>query len=172
MEFHHIRSHVNRAGTYIGNAKDGSRDRNSHLMILAFDCLLYNHQSLLHRPHSERIGFLRKVLPHPIPGRFEFAERVELDFAQGVMVLEKMRALFAAGIVKRWEGFVLKPIDEPYINLAERKLDGNARSYGWTGGKTAWIKLKKDYIQGCGDAGDFAVVGGTADRGRGWERKC
>lgn len=171
MEFYHIRSHVNRAGTYIGNAKDGPRDRSSHLMILLFDCLLYNHQSLLHRPHTKRMEYLQRILPRPIPGRLEFVERVELDFAQGVAALDKMRSLFAAGIVKRWEGFVLKPLDEPYLNLAERRPDGNTRSYGWVGGKAAWVKLKKDYIQGCGDTGDFAIVGGAADRGRGWERR-
>lgn len=172
MEFHHIRSHVNRAGVYIGNAKDGSRDRSSHLMILLFDCLLYNHQSLLHQPHSKRMEFLQKILPYPVVGRFEFAERVELDFVRPETALEKMRMLFAAGIVKRWEGFVLKPIDEPYLSLKDQKTDGNARTYGWVGGKSAWIKLKKDYIQGCGDTGDFAVVGAAADRVRGWERRC
>lgn len=172
MEFHHIRSHVNRAGIYIGNAKDDPRDRSSHLMIILFDCLLYNDQSLLHHTHPKRMEFLQKVLPHPITGRCEFANRVEIDFAQGTPAVEKMRTLFASGIVKRWEGFVLKPIDEPYLELAGQGPDGNGKSYGWTGGKSAWIKLKKDYIQGCGDIGDFAVIGGAADKRRGWERKC
>lgn len=141
-------------------------------MIFLFDCLLYDHQSLLHCPHFKRMELLQKILPRPITGRFELAERVELDFTQHATALEKMRVLFAAGIVKRWEGFVLKPTDEPYLSLKDRMTDGNARAYGWAGGKSAWIKLKKDYIQGCGDTGDFAVIGGTADRARGWERKC
>lgn len=170
MEFHHLRSHVSRAGIYIGAANDPHRDRDAHLMLVFFDCLLLGSRSLLHVPHSKRMEFLGKVLQRPIPGRCELAEREEFNFSHP-HALERLREAFAAGIVKRWEGFILKPVDEPYLDLATRRRDGNARTHGWVGGRAAWIKLKKDYIQGCGDVGDFCIVGGAADRARTWERK-
>ena len=38
------------------------------------------------------------------------------------------------------------------------------------GRRSAWIKLKKDYIRGMGDTADFAVVGGGFEAERGRER--
>ncbi|KAL7274962.1 hypothetical protein RUND412_002116 [Rhizina undulata] len=155
MEFHNLRTRLNRAGSYVGNG-DLVRDPFSHLMLLVFDCLLVDDESLLDAPHWKRRQYLHQLISGPIPGRCEFAERRIIDFEDSDKGLKEVRELFAMGISKRWEGFVLKPCDGPYLGLGRRQ---NGRGEGFVGGKEAWIKLKKDYIQGLGDTADFCIIG-------------
>lgn len=162
LPFHHIRSHVHRAGTHI---LAPPRAPNSQLMIVLFDALLLDGTSLLYQPYHIRLSHLARLLPRPVPGKLEIAERTIIDFcASGA--LETLRGAFARGVVKRWEGFVLKPWEGVYVPSGGG--DRNGRSYGHFGGSEAWVKLKKDYMVGCGDTGDFAVVGAGEKAQRGW----
>ncbi|KAH8800850.1 hypothetical protein F5884DRAFT_838055 [Xylogone sp. PMI_703] len=61
---------------------------------------------------------------------------------------KRLSEAFARAITQRWEGFVLKGCDDPYFSFKRAK---------------PFIKLKKDYISGLGDAADFAIVGGRRD---------
>jgi DNA ligase-4 len=94
-------------------------------------------------------------------------ERILLDFSEGESTTARLKRYFSRGIINRWEGFVLKPYDAPYFNLLGDRPDKTTHGHGfWSPNDCAWIKLKKDYITGLGDAADFAVVAGAADRGR------
>ncbi|KAK7757313.1 hypothetical protein SLS62_000863 [Diatrype stigma] len=64
----------------------------------------------------------------------------------------ELREIFAKCITNRQEGVVLKP-DTPYFDFSTKQ-----RQYACCS-----IKLKKEYIQGWGDVGDFAVIGASYD---------
>jgi DNA ligase-4 len=63
-----------------------------------------------------------------------------------------LRRAFAKCITARGEGLVLKA-DEPYFDFGTAQRPYSCRA----------IKLKKEYISGFGDIGDFAVVGARFD---------
>ncbi|KAH0606339.1 uncharacterized protein H6S33_004000 [Morchella sextelata] len=153
LPFHHLRAHIHRAGTYIGAPP---RDRSSHLMVVLFDVLLVDGASLLHQPYRVWLQHLR---------------RTEVDFGVGDGAVEALRGVVCEGCGGGWEGVVMKPLEGAYVALdggGGGGGDGNGRSYGHVGGREAWVKVKKDYMAGCGDTGDFAVVGARAEGARGW----
>jgi len=124
-------------------------------MIMFYDVMLIDDDLVLHRPHGERRHLLRKLVKR-IEGRSDCTYHARVHFLkrEGPDNLKKALAL---AFVRRWEGLVLKPYDEPYFDLA-KPVRGRYPS--------CWIKLKKDCIKGLGDTADFAVVGGGYDAGR------
>ncbi|KAH7124781.1 hypothetical protein EDB81DRAFT_847037 [Dactylonectria macrodidyma] len=72
------------------------------------------------------------------------------DIVCGLDTHDERRETFARAIIHRWEGFVLKGYDDPYFLFNGNRL---------------FIKLKKDYILGLGDAADFVIIGGRCDAG-------
>lgn len=124
-------------------------------MLIFYDVLLIDYQPYLTLPYDRRISALTSLI-HPRPGHAELASRFEIDFSTGPVALENLREKFAQGIAQRWEGFVLKPCEEPYLGFGARNVE--------------WIKLKKDYIRGMGDTADFCVVGGGYEPKRGRAR--
>lgn len=84
-----------------------------------------------------------------IKGKAKLTTRREIPFAQleGPRQLQNM---LACAFVRQWEGIILKPLNDPYFRSS------NKTSHEFA---SCWIKMKKDYIPGLGDAADFAVVG-------------
>lgn len=120
--------------------------RHEKLMVVYFDMLMLDDQSLLGVKHSERFKLLEKTI-HCEHGRAELVDRTLIDFGRQTSASE-LRKAFAAVITAKGEGLVLKP-DEPYFSFFAK----NRRQAGLC------IKLKKEYIGNFGDIGDFAVVG-------------
>lgn len=121
-------------------------------MILFFDVMLIDESPILHQNYEhrrERLGDLIKV----IPGRADLVTSQTFDFSSRSASQQLVEAL-ATAFAHRWEGYVMKPIDEPYVNLQSQSL-GDYRS--------CWIKMKKDKIPGLGDTADFAVIGARYD---------
>lgn len=168
LDFHKIRKHVSRSGSFLGtyldsqyvNMPGNSRqmlrvDRPhawEHLMIVYYDVLLIDDEPVLHKSHTERRRHL-EMLVTPAKGKADIVWQRDIRFsmAEGPMHLKKA---LAHAFVKRWEGLVLKPSDEPYFAL-KRSIKGRFPS--------RWIKLKKDCINGLGDTAEFAVVGAGYD---------
>lgn len=117
-----------------------------NLMVVYYDILLLDDQSMLHARHSERFKTLEKTIQCE-PGRAELVKRTLVDF-QRTTAASDLRKAFAAVIRAKGEGLVLKP-DGPYFNFGS----GHSQTSGFC------IKLKKEYIGHFGDVGDFAVVG-------------
>lgn len=115
-------------------------------MIIYYDILLLNDQSLLGTRHSERFKMLERTIQCET-GRAELVKRTLVDFHRPTAASE-LRKAFANVITSKGEGLVLKP-DDPYFNFQadDRRNSGLC------------IKLKKEYIGNFGDVGDFAVVG-------------
>ncbi|KAL7823816.1 hypothetical protein V8C26DRAFT_383941 [Trichoderma gracile] len=150
LPFHHIRKHVARRGWFMNTEKDSPPRSYEHLMIVYYDILLLDGQSLLNTRHSERFKLLEKII-HCDKGQAELVQR-QLFNTNHPMAASDLRNAFAKVIRERGEGLVLKA-DQPYFNFGN---DGRPFT-------NYCIKLKKDYIGRFGEVGDFAVVGAGFD---------
>ncbi|SCV74038.1 BQ2448_6470 [Microbotryum intermedium] len=77
---------------------------------------------------------------------------IDIDFADRTTALEHLRHRFARIITERQEGLMLKPLTGVYNELSDNRR---------------WIKLKKDFIPGCGDTIDVHVLGASWKKERG-----
>ncbi|OTB07774.1 hypothetical protein M426DRAFT_8373 [Hypoxylon sp. CI-4A] len=159
LPFYEIRKHVTRSGIPIGTSRDSPPRVDEHLMIVYYDVLMIDKESLLATRQSERFRRLSELIECR-QGYAELVQRETISFARPSAAL-KLREAFARCIVSRAEGLVLKP-NEPYFDFG-----GTAqRSFGCFN-----IKLKKEYLQGWGDVGDFAAVGASYDAAKAKEYK-
>ncbi|ENH64700.1 DNA ligase 4 [Fusarium oxysporum f. sp. cubense race 1] len=121
-----------------------------HLMVIYYDVMLLEDQSLINLRHSERF----KILSNLVCCRKGWAglvPRQVIDFGQPLGA-STLRKAFAMVILAWKEGLVLKP-DEPYFDFTDQR-----RRFS-----SCCIKLKKEYIGNFGDVGDFSVVGARYD---------
>ncbi|KAK4453091.1 hypothetical protein QBC34DRAFT_216504 [Podospora aff. communis PSN243] len=146
LDFHKIRKHVSRSGSFLGTDQDSQRHPWEHLMIVYYDLFMIDDKSLLSVRQSERFKRLKKLITC-FPGRSALVKREIIDCDRRAAASDLRRA-FAKCIVARGEGLVLKP-DDPYFDFDSRR-----RPYSCCA-----IKLKKEYVGNFGDIGDFAVVG-------------
>ncbi|KAI1765971.1 hypothetical protein GGR53DRAFT_519334 [Hypoxylon sp. FL1150] len=158
LPFHKIRKHVSRSGSFIGTNHDSQPHDHEHLMIVYFDVLLIDGESLLGVRHSERFRRLSELITCRT-GVAELVQRESISFSRPSGA-SKLREAFAKCIVSRGEGLVLKP-DEPYFDFSRTRKPYSG----------CYIKLKKEYFQGMGDVGDFAVVGASYDASKAKEYK-
>ncbi|CAN8095895.1 unnamed protein product [Discula destructiva] len=149
--FEKIRKHVTRSGRYIGTCQDSQAHTFEHLMIVFFDVLLVDDDSMLKQCHSERRKRLSSLI-YCQEGQAALVESRLINFSISRVATKELREVFASCILRGEEGLVLKP-DEPYFSFGIPR-----RNYD-----SCCLKLKKGYIQGLGDAGDFAVVGARHD---------
>ncbi|KAJ4337436.1 hypothetical protein N0V95_008348 [Ascochyta clinopodiicola] len=155
MPFSKIRKHISRSGSFIGTLQDSLPHEWEHLMIVFFDVLLLDEQTVLRHCLQERRNLLRHIVKVK-PGRSMRSEWSLLDFKTGDGITD-LKEIFARNLASRQEGLVLKPLHEPYFPLLYGQ--GYHRS-GY------FIKLKKDYLADMGgerDLGDFAVIGASFD---------
>ncbi|KAI5289873.1 hypothetical protein KEM54_003005 [Ascosphaera aggregata] len=152
LPFHHIRKHVTRRGLHLGAENDSQPGPGEHLYIVFFDILLLNNQNCLALPFRERRDLLSSSV-HCIPGISALAEHCDIDFSRND-ASDELRNCFARAIAHRWEGLVLKRLDDFYHCSSQHNGQQRVGS---------WIKLKKDYITGLGDTADFAIVGAAYD---------
>lgn len=146
LPFHHIRKHVRHGGRRIGTEQDSPRKSGEHLMIVFFDVLMLEDKVMLNEPHRVRRAHLKGMVT-PIDGEVQVVERTMIDFGHS-SGRDLLTQTFSHAIRMRWEGFVLKGLEDPY--------------YSWKQGVRG-IKLKKDYIAGLGDSADLCIVGGHRD---------
>ncbi|KAF7715723.1 Uncharacterized protein PECH_006125 [Penicillium ucsense] len=149
-DFHKLRRHLPRSGTYIGTESDSPPQPYEHLMVIFFDILLIDDNVCLRAPHFQR-RLLLQDLVQLIPGRAALAEQDMIDFSESSSRFW-LEDRFAKAISQRWEGLVLKASDEPYFSIHAAGMNDQ---FG------RWIKLKKDYIPGLGDTVDLALVGAS-----------
>uniref|UniRef100_A0A098DN54 ATP-dependent DNA ligase family profile domain-containing protein n=1 Tax=Gibberella zeae (strain ATCC MYA-4620 / CBS 123657 / FGSC 9075 / NRRL 31084 / PH-1) TaxID=229533 RepID=A0A098DN54_GIBZE len=150
LPFHKIRKHVSRRGVFLNTDQDSLPGPQEHLMIIYYDIMLLDDQSLINLRHSERFKILSNLICCS-KGWAELVPRQVVDFGQPLGV-SALRKTFALTILARKEGLVLKP-DEPYFDFKDQR-----RKFS-----SCCIKLKKEYIGNLGDVGDFAVVGAKYD---------
>lgn len=146
LEFEKIRKHVSRSGIFLGTEQDSQAHPHEQLMIVYFDVLMIDDESLLGIRQSQRFERLQELVTC-VQGHSQLVRRRIIDCDKGSAASE-LRRVLAQCITERREGLVLKA-DDPYFDFSIKK-----RPYG-----SCCIKLKKEYVGGFGDVGDFAVVG-------------
>lgn len=145
LGFDKIRKHISRSGRFIGTREDSQAHEWEHLMIVYFDLLRVDEDSLLNLRHSSRFSRLSQLVQCQT-GQAALAQQQIINFSSRVAAAD-LKEAFASCIIRREEGLVLKP-DEPYFSFGR-----STRRYA-----SCCVKLKKGYIKAMGDIGDLAVV--------------
>ncbi|EPS34939.1 hypothetical protein PDE_09904 [Penicillium oxalicum 114-2] len=149
-DFHKLRKHLPRSGTFLGIESDSPPQPYEHLMVIFFDILLLDDNICLRAPHHQRRLLLQDVV-QSIHGHAAIAEQEVVDFNR-TESRSQLENSFARAIAQRWEGLILKASDEPYFSIHTAGMNDR---FG------RWIKLKKDYIPGLGDTVDLLLVGAS-----------
>lgn len=121
-------------------------------MIVFFDVLLVDDEPVLHRPYKERQLRLRSLVTR-IEGKAEVVWQRVVDFSRSDGP-KALNLCLANALAQRWEGLVLKPLNESYFAYGSQKRQKYSN---------CWVKLKKDCIDGLGDTADIAIVGAAYD---------
>ena len=166
LEFHKIRKHVARAGSFIGIEQDSQyalndmnyqnrlilprRHHDEHLMIVLFDVLLIDDHPVMEMSFMDRRTKLEEIAT-TILGRAIFAEQDIIQFSK-FNAAEHLLEVLAYGFTYRWEGFIMKSIHAPYFNMSNT-LNGNHSH--------RWMKVKRQAIPGLGDMADLIVLGAS-----------
>ena len=127
-------------------AKKGveAKDVKVNVCLYAFDCLYADGRTLLREPLTERRRLLYACLTEK-EGELQFAKQhTSRD-------LEELSTFLDESIAANTEGLIVKTMDATY-EPSRRSLN--------------WLKLKKDYLEGCGDSLDLVVIGAWHGRGK------
>jgi DNA ligase 1 len=112
--------------------------------LYAFDCLYLNGKPLLLEPMSKRREALYEAF-QSVPGEFFFVtEKTSRD-------VDELQGFLEDAIQANTEGLIVKTLDATY-EPSKRSLN--------------WLKLKKDYMEGCGDSLDLVPIGAWVGRGK------
>ncbi|KAM0818809.1 hypothetical protein AB5N19_04622 [Seiridium cardinale] len=158
LPFHEIRKHVSRSGSFLGTTGDVRSKFYEHPMIIYYDILLIDDDSLLTTRQSDRFRRLESLIT-PREGHAALVQRQMIDFRKRDAA-KQLEDVFVKSSLAREEGLVLKPND-PYVNFGS-----GSKHYA-----SCAIKLKMAYLEGMGDVGDFAVIGASYDATRAKELK-
>jgi len=116
--------------------------------IMPFDCMLHNGTTLVKKDLETRRKILKTMLKE-VPGKVTYA--VGRDFDE--LVEEDIQAFLDESIAGSCEGLMLKTLNDNAEYLpSKRSLN--------------WLKLKKDYIDGCGDSIDVVPIGAFYGKGK------
>ena len=118
-----------------------------NVAIYAFDCLYCNGSNLLQEPLTKRREALYGAFQE-VPGEFFFATaKISRD-------VDELQVFLEDSIAENTEGLIVKTMDATY-EPSKRSLN--------------WLKLKKDYMDGCGDSLDLVPsarsTAGGSERG-------
>jgi len=145
--FYEIRKHVLHGGRRIGTAADSPRNKDDNLIIMYYDLLHLNNESWLNAPLKDRRLCLESVV-NQMKGVGMVGTRNVINF--GLRDAQKALCdLFVHSINQRWEGLVLKSVQDSYFSWERRPRV---------------IKLKPDYVTGLSPSVDLCIVGGFREQ--------
>ena len=115
-----------------------------NVCIYAFDCLYLNGETLLQKSLTERREAMYSAFKE-VPDEFYFCTaKISRD-------VEELQVFLEDSIADNTEGLIVKTMDATY-EPSKRSLN--------------WLKLKKDYLEGCGDSLDLVPIGAFHGRGK------
>ncbi|GJJ06355.1 hypothetical protein Clacol_000546 [Clathrus columnatus] len=147
--------------------------------VYAYDIMYLNGEILIGSPFRQRRNLLYEYLPNLIPetktiARFCHAQKCDSEEGQ-----EAIEEFWATAVNGRAEGLMIKLLDHGEVNVddgAPTKTSSSSNnksrrkplpaSYEPDKRTLAWIKLKKDYVEGLGDSLDMVPIGAWHGNGR------
>ena len=115
-----------------------------HVCVYAFDCLYLNGEALLKKPLTER----REALYGAVR---QTTGKMELATAKTSHDVEELSKFLDESVEHGTEGLIVKTLGDSY--------EPSKRS-------SHWLKLKKDYLDGCGDTFDLVPIGAWYGKGK------
>eukprot|EP00803_Ostreobium_quekettii_P005909 evm.model.scf_59.10 EVM.evm.TU.scf_59.10 scf_59:60347-66969(+) len=112
--------------------------------LFCFDCLYFNGRLLFQEPLTGRRQVLNSVIKE---------KEGEIQFAKAMVSreVEELEGFLNDAVAAGTEGLIVKTLDATY-EPSQRSLN--------------WLKLKKDYLEGCGDTFDVVPIGAWHGKGK------
>lgn len=124
-----------------------AKDIKIKVCIFVFDLLYFDGSSLIEEPLSKRRSLLSEGFEEQ-EGQFMFAKGHDSRDPEQIM------ELLNASVKEGCEGLMVKA------------LEGSHATYEPANRSQNWLKVKKDYLEGCGDSLDLVPIGGYRGRGK------
>ncbi|KAG8905341.1 hypothetical protein FRC01_008393 [Tulasnella sp. 417] len=167
------------------------RDVKVVVCVYAFDLMYFNDKILLSEPFRTRRDLLRTNFPQYIPEDKYTARLDHVESCEGDDGREVVEEFFQRAVDSKSEGLMIKLLDSGEVievvddgedddvvmedastssPKKEKKKSTRRKplpaTYEPDKRTSAWLKLKKDYVQGLGDSFDLVPVGGWHGMGR------
>ncbi|KAG6502792.1 hypothetical protein ZIOFF_035080 [Zingiber officinale] len=143
-----------------------------NICVFIFDIMLCNGERLLDLPLRKRRKYIKDLFNMEKAGYLEFAKEITRDlsctvsllikveadqaFANNQLALDRVNLFFEEARNSSCEGIMVKTLDD----------------FGYSASKRceAWLKVKRDYVEGIGDSLDLVLIGAWHGNGRkaGW----
>ncbi|PIN13556.1 ATP-dependent DNA ligase I [Handroanthus impetiginosus] len=131
------------------------------ICIFVFDIMFANGEQLLDQPLRRRRKYLKDLFGKEKPGYFEFAREMTVESqdadANNEETLNRMNSFLDDALRSSCEGIMVKSLDIDAGYTPSKRSD-------------AWLKVKRDYVEGLRDSLDLVPIGAWHGNGRkaGW----
>ncbi|XP_015169081.1 DNA ligase 1 isoform X3 [Solanum tuberosum] len=131
------------------------------ICIFVFDIMFANGEQLLNLPLRQRRKYLKDLFGDGKVGYLEYATEMTVECddacADDEATLARMNSFLNAALHASCEGIMVKSLDEDAGYTPSKRSD-------------AWLKVKRDYVEGLNDSLDLVPIGAWHGNGRkaGW----
>ncbi|WOK98011.1 DNA ligase 6 isoform X1 [Canna indica] len=132
-----------------------------NICVFIFDIMLYNGERLLDFPLRQRRKYVKDLFLEEKAGYLEFAKEITVEADEACLSnqisLARINLFFEDARNSSCEGIMVKTLDVDAGYSASKRTE-------------AWLKVKRDYIEGLGDSLDLVPIGAWHGNGRkaGW----
>lgn len=144
--------------------------------VFVFDLLYLNNESYLAKPFRQRRQALKRYFPPHSPGDVTAARLCHVQSCESEQGLAAIQEFWEKAVESRCEGLMVKVLDYEPVESNEPAKAGTSKkkqlpaTYEPDKRTSAWLKLKKDYVDSIGDSLDLIPIGAWYGNGRkaGW----